>query len=172
MKNKIEWKYVWQFFLFWALQVFLVNYVSIWGFLTPMLYLLFILSLPFQTPRWLVVLSGFLLGFGVDCFSGMMGVHAAATTLVAFARPLLMQLVPHAPIEEHMRPVLPDMHLGWYAGYAMLMSFIHQFFVFFLDAFSLANFGHLCWISLVNAFFTALVMVLVQCLFYSSSKRY
>ena len=121
----------------------------------------------------LVVLLGFAIGFGVDCFSGIMGVHAAATTLIAFMRPMIINLIPYnATLEEHQLPTLWDMHFGWFAGYTLLAAFIHQFMIFFLDSFSLANFFHLIWISLINSIFTTLLIMIVQGLFYNSSKRY
>ena len=173
MNKNFVLKYVWQFLLLLAAQVLLMNRICLWGYLTPMLYVMFILTLPFQTPRWLVVLLGFAIGFGVDCFSGIMGVHAAATTLIAFMRPMIINLIPYnATLEEHQLPTLWDMHFGWFAGYTLLAAFIHQFMIFFLDSFSLVNFFHLILISVINSIFTTALILIVQCLFYNSSKRY
>ena len=173
MNKNFEWRYVWQFFLLLLVQVLLMDKIALWGMLTPMLYLLYILTLPFRTPRWLVVLLGFVMGFCVDCFSGIMGVHAAATTFVAFLRPLVINLIPaKSTMEEHLRPILWDMHFGWFALYSLSMAFIHQFLLCFFDAFSLSGFFHLLWVSLLNALFTTVVIFIAQCLFYSASKRY
>ena len=173
MNKTFEWKYVWHFLLLLAAQVLLLDKICLWGYLTPMLYLLFVLTLPFQTPRWLVVLLGFAIGFGVDCFSGIMGVHAAATTLIAFMRPMIINLIPYnATLEEYQRPILWDMHLGWFLGYSLLSTFIHQIAFQFIEAFSLSNFFHIIWISIANSIFTTLCILVVQCLFYNNSKRY
>ncbi len=173
MNKTFEWKYVWQFILLVAVQVLLLNRISLWGYLTPMLYIMFIMTLPFQTPRWIVVLSGFITGCCIDCFSGIYGVHAAATTLIAFLRPVIINMIPYSSnLEEHQLPTLWDMHIGWFAGYALLTSFLHQFMLFLLDSFSLANFLHLIWISFINSIFTTIILLTAQCLFYNSSKRY
>ncbi len=171
MKN-VDWKLVLQFLLIVVVQVLVLNSICLWGYVTPLLYLMFVLTLPFQMPSWLVVSSGFLMGMCVDLFSGVMGVHAASLTFVAFIRPLVMQLIPHAAIEEHQRPILYDMHFPWFAGYTLVMALVHQFLVFFFDALSLACFGHLLVMTLLNALFTTFLILLVQCLFYNSSKRY
>ena len=36
------------------------------GYMVPYVYLLFILLMPFETPRWIVLLSGFALGLTID----------------------------------------------------------------------------------------------------------
>ena len=171
MKN-FEWKYIWQFLLIAAVQVLFLNNICLWGYITPLLYLLFVLTLPFQTPAWLVISSGFLMGMCVDLFSGVMGVHAASLTLVAFLRPLIMQLIPHSAIEEHMRPILYDMHFPWFVSYTFSMALIHQFLVYFFDVLSLSNFFHLLWMTLLNASLTTVLIIIVQILLYNSSKRY
>lgn len=173
MNNTFVWKYVGQFVLLMLLQVLLLDKIALWGFLTPMLYILCILTLPFQTPRWLVVLLGFGVGLFEDCFTGIMGVHAAATTCIAFARPLIINLIPfNSTIEDHMRPILWDMHFGWFTAYSFIMCFIHQLLLFFFDAFSLAHCLHWIGASLLNSLFTVMLILVVQSLFYNSSKRY
>ena len=132
--NSSHWKYVLHFVLIMLVQVLFFNNICLWGYVVPMVYLMFVLCVPFQTPAWLVVASGFLMGMFMDLCSGVMGVHAASLTVVAFIRPLVMQMVPHTAIEEHMRPILYDMHFPWFASYTFLMAFIHQMLVYFFDS--------------------------------------
>ena len=49
-------------------QVLVLNNIQFSGYVNPFMYVLFILLLPFETPRWLLLLSGFLLGLSVDIF--------------------------------------------------------------------------------------------------------
>lgn len=170
--SSFNWKYIILFIALVLLQVLFFNSICLWGSVVPMVYIMFVLSLPFQTPAWLVVSTGFLMGFFIDMFSGVMGVHAASLTLVAFLRPAFMQLIPHTSIEEHMRPILQDMHFPWFASYTLLMAFVHQFCIYFFDSLSFVHFWHLLWMALINAFFTTLIIILIQMVFYNSSKRY
>ena len=62
-------KYTFQFVLLLALQVLVLNNIEIFGYMNPYLYIIFILMLPANLNRNLVVLLGFALGFCVDIFA-------------------------------------------------------------------------------------------------------
>ena len=103
--------YVLSFILLLLFQIIIVNSVSLWGIITPMVYILFILILPFQTPRWLVVLLGFLMGFSVDMFTGVLGLHAIASGLIAFLRMPIINVIP-CKATFTLRPILWDILLN------------------------------------------------------------
>ena len=75
------------------LQVLVFDNVQIRGYINPYIYVLFILLIPFETPPWLLLISAFLLGFGVDLFSDTMGMHTAASVFMAFCRPGILRMV-------------------------------------------------------------------------------
>lgn len=70
----------WFVFLF-LLQVLVFNHVHIFGYATPMPYIYFLLILPSDTPRWLYVLLGFVLGLLIDLFTNTPGMAAGSMTL-------------------------------------------------------------------------------------------
>ena len=74
-------------------QVLVMDNVMINGYLIPQVYLLFILLMPFETPRWMQLVSGFLLGMGIDLFLNTPGMHTFATVAVAFVRPYFLNLL-------------------------------------------------------------------------------
>ena len=47
-------------------QVLVMDNVMINGYMIPYIYILFILLMPFETPRWTQLVLGFLLGMGID----------------------------------------------------------------------------------------------------------
>jgi len=65
-------------------QVFILNHLNLDGYVNPLLYTWFILLLPFFTPGWVLLLTGFLLGISIDLFTATPGLNAAATVLMAF----------------------------------------------------------------------------------------
>ncbi len=77
---------IFRFILLVLLQVLVLNNIQFMGYINPYLYILFILSLPYQTPKWFVLLLGFRLGLTIDVCSNTMGMHAFATVFVAFLR--------------------------------------------------------------------------------------
>ena len=171
--NKIYLKYTVLFLLYIFLQVFIFNRINLWGVITPMMYILFIFSLPFQTPRWTVVLLGFLLGLSIDMFSPILGLHALATLIIAFIRPFVISIVPlRMEREEHLLPIFHDMKFFWYFRYAFLLTFVHHLVYFFVDAFTFHNFLKTFLVSLTNTAFTLICIFIIQILFYKPSKRY
>lgn len=77
----------WFVFLF-LLQVLVFNHVHIFGYATPMPYIYFLLILPSDTPRWLYVLLGFVLGLLIDLFTNTPGMAAGSMTLSGLLVPL------------------------------------------------------------------------------------
>jgi rod shape-determining protein MreD len=49
-------------------QVLILNNIHLGGYINPYLYVLFILLLPIETPKWAVLILAFFLGLGVDIY--------------------------------------------------------------------------------------------------------
>ncbi len=171
--SRVYLKYIVSFILLILLQVFILNKINLWGFITPMVYIVFIFSLPFQTPRWVVILLGFLTGLTIDFFSGIIGLHALATLVIAFIRPLIIRIIPlRVEREEHLLPIFYDMKFTWYIQYAFLLTLIHHFVYFFVDILSFHNFLRTIIVVLANTACSLICIFIIQILFYKSSKRY
>jgi hypothetical protein len=166
-------KQILHFIFLLALQVFILNRICLWGVVTPMIYFVFIFSLPFNTPKWLVVLLGFGCGFLMDTFCGVLGFHALATLFVAFFRAGIIRLTSlRTEREEHLLPIFYDMKLGWYLRYAFCLTFLHQLVYYFTDMLSFQNFGRLMLVVSANTLCSLLCVFLIQILVYKPSKRY
>ena len=156
-----------------ALQIFILNRICLWGVITPIIYIVFIFTLPFNTPKWLVVLLGFFCGFFVDIFYGTLGFHALASLVIAFFRAGIIRLVSsRIEREEHQLPILYDMKFGWYIRYAFCLTFIHHFVYYFVDVLSFQNFIKLILAVLANTICSVLCILLFQILAYKPSRRY
>ena len=78
------------------------------GWITPYLYVLGLLMLPFETPPWATLLIGFATGYVMDLFSNTPGLHTSACTVLAFGRPFALRLVePRDGYEFGRRPNYP-----------------------------------------------------------------
>jgi len=135
---------IFRFVLLVLFQVLVLNNIQFLGYINPYLYILFILALPVQLPRWFLLILAFVLGLTIDIFSNTIGMHAFATVFVAFFREGIIKLFTN--IEEGNNPT-PSFHtfgVSAYIKYVVLMVMIHHTLLFILEAFSFSNF----WIML------------------------
>ena len=122
-------------------QVLVMDNVMINGYMIPYIYLLFILLLPFETPRWIQLISGFALGLAMDLFTGTAGMHTAATVLLAFVRPhLLVLMAPRDGYEPETFPRIFYYGWLWFLKYTVLLVLIHHMALFYLEIFQLKDF--------------------------------
>jgi rod shape-determining protein MreD len=122
-------------------QVLVMDHVLINGYMIPYVYLLFILLMPFETPRWLQLLAGFGLGLAIDLFSNTLGMHTAAAVLAAFARSYMLDLL--APRDGYEPESFPRIHyygFYWFLKYTLVIVFIHHLALFYLEVFQLKEF--------------------------------
>jgi rod shape-determining protein MreD len=130
---------------------------------------LFILLLPFDTPRWLLLLSGFLLGFVVDIFSHPLGLHAAATVFMAFLRPYVINIISaEDEFDPGLQPGLRDMGFTWFASYAVILVLMHHMIYFYLEIFRINEIATTLLRILLS---TAVTVMLIILSLYIFSKR-
>ena len=80
--------------LFILLQVFVLNQVPpLHQYITPYIYFLFILWLPFSLSRSGLLVVSFITGICLDFFTKTPGLHAAACVLIGYLRPFLINLL-------------------------------------------------------------------------------
>ena len=117
-------------------QVLVLNQIHIGGYATPFAYVYFILVLNRDVKRNVLLLLGFFVGLVIDVFSNTPGMHAAATTLLAFVRPWLLTLfVPRDSVDDW-EPGIRSMGFGSFLGYAAMAVFLHHAVLLLLDTFS------------------------------------
>lgn len=159
---------IFRFFVLVLLQVLVFNNIQIggWG-IVPHFYILFIILMPFETPGWAILLAGFVLGFTVDIFANTFGLHAAATTLAAFARPLALNVL--APREGYEAGTLPRVlhyKLPWFLKYATIVVTVHQLWYYILETFTFAHFGRTFLIIIFSSALSLLLIALSQFFIY------
>lgn len=144
-------------------QVLVMDNVMINGYLIPQIYLLFILLMPFETPRWAQLLSGFLLGMGIDLFLNTPGMHTFATVAVAFVRPYFLNLL--APRDGYEPDSYPRIHYYgflWFLKYTLVIVLIHHFVLFYLEVFHLKDFLSTLLRVILSAILSTSTIVLSQ----------
>lgn len=125
------------------LQVYVLNRIPhLHQFITPYLYFLFILWLPFSVSRQWLLLIGFITGLTLDYFTMTPGLHAAACLLIAYVRPFLINiLTPKDSTEFNYREPSPRA-MQWtpYMVYVFVLTLLHHGFMVFLEWLSVGSF--------------------------------
>ncbi len=132
-----------RFVFFILLQVYVLNKVPhLHRYITPYIYYLFILWLPFGISRQWLLVVGFLTGLTLDYFMMTPGLHAAASLLVAYVRPFLIQiLTPRDSSDFNYREPSPQA-MQWtpYAIYVLVLTLLHHGYLVFLEWLSFGSF--------------------------------
>jgi rod shape-determining protein MreD len=154
---------IFRFFAVLLFQVLVMDNVMINGYMIPYIYLLFIILLPFETPRWVQLFSGFALGLAMDLFTGTAGIHTAATVLAAFIRPYLLGLL--ASRDGYEPDTFPRIHYYgflWFLKYTILIVLIHHLALFYLEVFQLKFFFSTLLRVVLSTILTTSTIVLSQ----------
>ena len=163
--NNIIWRNIGRFALLMALQLLVLNYVYLGGYVMPMLYVLFILMLPTNTGRIPMLLIAFGTGLVVDITAGMLGFHALACTVVAMLRILFADriLTRGEPIEV-MRPSIFSVTPQYFISYLLLMLGAFYLVFYTTELFGFRGFGGVLLATLCSTLVTTLLAVIYQAL--------
>ena len=145
------------------LQVMILDNVQMGSFINPYPYIYLVLILPVTIGRVWLLLTGFALGLIMDMFSGTGGMHAAATTLIAYYRPLLLKA--QSPREGFELNAVPNIRLfgiGWFVGYAALLTLMHHFALFILEVLSFGDFFRVLLRTLLSGGMTLTIMMMME----------
>jgi hypothetical protein len=145
------------------LQVLVLNNIQFSGFVNPYLYILFIILLPFETPKWILLLISFALGFTIDLFTNTLGMHAFATVAIGFARPYILRgIAPRDGYETGTKPGINFFGWDWVLKYSLAMVLIHHFVLFNIETFKFQMFFSTLLRIIFSTIFTMLLIVLSQ----------
>ncbi len=146
-----------------AIQILIFNNIQLSGYINPYIYILFILLLPFETPGWLLLILGFLLGISIDIFSDTLGMHTIATTLMAFLRPFVLEIIaPRDGYESGSNPRISFFGLSWFFRYAAILTVIHHFVLFYIEIFHFGGFFSTLLRVILSSAVTLFVIIISQ----------
>jgi rod shape-determining protein MreD len=153
-------------------QVFILDHINLGGYINPYLYVYFILLLPFEIPGWLLLGASFLMGLMIDIFSGTPGMHAAASTLMAYSRPLAIRIVAvKKEFEPGMQPSIRDLGFRWFLSYSLILIFIHHLALFMIEVFRFTRFYDTLQRVILSTIFTLVLVIITQYIFMGTSRK-
>jgi rod shape-determining protein MreD len=162
-----------RFCLFILVQVFVLDQIPpLHHLITPYIYFLFVLWLPFKMGRRTQMLLAFALGFSLDCFTKTYGLHAAPCVLIAYLRPFLINLLisQEGAESNYNEPSIKSMGFTPYFTYLTILIFIHHTFLFFLEAMQTGGFLYFILKSLFSTVVSLGLVLLVELLFVRKQK--
>ena len=154
-----------------TIQVFILNNIQLGGIINPYLYILFLLTLPVQTPRVLLLFIGFALGISIDMFQNSTGIHAFACVLIAFIRPAWLKLVaPREGFEPDDSPGIKKFGFRWFLVYASVLVLVHHLMIFNFEIFRFSDFLNTQLRVLYSSIFTLVLIIISQYLMHKPQK--
>jgi rod shape-determining protein MreD len=157
-----------RFCLFIAVQVFVLNQVPpLHHLVTPYIYYLFILWLPFKMGRRTVMILALALGFSLDSFTKSYGLHAAPCVLIAYLRPFLINLLisQEGAESNYNEPSIKSMGFAPYFTYIVILTVIHHSFLFFLETLQTGGYWYFILKTLLSSAISLLLIFLTELLF-------
>ena len=149
-----------RFILLLLIQIIILNEIPpIHQFITPYLYFIFILWLPFGTSRIATTLLGFAIGYTLDTFTNTPGLHAAAASLIGYIRPTILNILLAQEVSEELskEPSIGTMGWGPFMIYIFSITFIHHFYLVLLEWLQFGDFGYF----IGKVFFTSIMSMLL-----------
>ena len=154
------------FFLFLFFQVLVLQRVVLFNTAFCLLYISFLFLLPVETNRLILMLVGFILGFGVDLFYESMGLHMFACVFIMYFRNLwLNSITPQGGYDANAIPALSLGGLQWFLVYITPLVFVHHALLFFMEAGGFNYFWYTLLKVVASTIFTIIAIVMVQYLF-------
>ncbi|MFS4417531.1 rod shape-determining protein MreD [Maribacter sp. 2307ULW6-5] len=168
MANSTFFLILFRFLLLLLVQVLIFNKLNYFGFINPMVYLLFLYWYPIKENRALFIFLSFLLGLCVDIFSDTMAVNAAATATIAYARPTLMRSIFGVNYEFQSFKINNSTKAQQFTFLALLIV-LHHAVYFALERFDLTEMGVVLKKTLVVGLASLILCILFSELF--STKK-
>lgn len=168
-------KFILNFIVIMLIQLLMLDDMTIKSSITlfgipafiPMVYPLILLVLPVNTPHWLTMLLGFIMGIIIDMFNNTPGMHAAAGVLLGFVRPTILNLFFQQNIKElgTTTPGLYRMGFTSFMLYAAMCIGIHHLSYYLIQDWSIKNILWISFKTLLSSVISILLILISQLFF-------
>lgn len=155
-----------------VVDIFLVSRLEIGMYFVPHIYFLSLLMLPVRSTKAVLLMFGFFSGLVMDLFMNTGGLHAAATTMIAFIRIFTLRFY-LAPEDEdnNISPGLYTLGTRKYLIYSSVLIFIHQLTFFSLEVFKTDSIMLILKKTLASSSLDMLLLIFIQMLFMKPPKK-
>lgn len=162
MNNNII-RYIVVTFLYVLIQILILNEILFFTYINPFLYIILIIALPLSTPKWILLIYAFILGFLIDIFSDSIGFHSTATILTAFIKPLISKVtIPHNILSVTDKITLNKIGPKSFITFATFLIIIHHSCLF---AITHLDFNSKILLKIIASSLITLVLIIITQIF-------
>ncbi|MEG1737585.1 MAG: rod shape-determining protein MreD [Odoribacter sp.] len=122
-----------------VIQLGILDNIQLHSYVYINIYILAIYILPYRLGNATILFFGFLLGLFVDLASNTMGIHAVATTLLAYIRPRLLMLTANREQIDDIQGKQNISNFSWFFKYILVSTTIFNVVLILCEAFSFNN---------------------------------
>lgn len=151
------------------IQVIILNQFNLFGYINPYIYPLLIILLPFDIRGIQKLLLAFGLGICLDFFEDTGGIHAAATLVIAYLRPLFLRSA-FGLSYDHQTLKFYDAPFRERFIYVSLMILVHHSVLFILELFSVNHLLYLVEKIVYTSIFSILLVLITLNLMHKKQK--
>ncbi len=155
--NKDILKYGFLILLLPVLQEVIFNHINLFGFVNPMIYIVFVFVFPVYKSKTSILWTSFLLGLCIDMLSNEGGIHTFSLVFVSYFRLFLLRFVKGSSLGDEDTMDILQIGNSIQVVWIMIVSFVHHFLVYLLEQFSFHRFGFV----LLKTFLTTILTTLL-----------
>lgn len=158
-----------RFIILVLVQVLILNQFDVFGYVNPYIYPLLIILLPFDINSIQKLFLAFALGLSIDFFEDSGGIHAAATLVIAYLRPLYLRNA-FGLSYDYQTLKFYDAPFRSRFVYVSLMVLTHHVVLFSLEIFSVNHLLYLLEKIAYSSIFSILLIIIILNLIRKKSK--
>lgn len=150
-----------------ALQIFVLNRITLFGQYTPVLYPVFVMFYPFFRNKFVFLGLSFLLGLGIDAFLGTWGINAFATTVIAYFRTVIFRTSTDTSTDFFS---FESLQWSQFLLFILASIFMHQFIVQFIEFFKFSRVFEV-FLNILITSFISFIFILVYALAFKIKQK-
>ncbi len=152
------------------LQVLVFNNISLFGYINPMPYVLWLLFFPLMKNKIPYLIGAFLLGLSVDFFSNSGGIQAMASVFIAYIRLSTLKILFRKRDVDFTSFTIRSMSTVKLVYYTAILVFIHHFIVFSLEFFDFSRIIMIIYYTFTTSLFTVFLCAIGISLFVKRTR--
>lgn len=152
-----------------AIQILILNEINFGGWINPYLYVLFIILYPINSNKFGFITASFLIGLVIDMFSDSGGIHATASLILAYIRPLFLRFSFGLSYEYQTIKISEKLSLDRFLFIAICIL-THHFLLFSLEIYRLDLFFKIFFRTISSSIFTFIICIISIYLIRSNKK--